>query len=321
MSRSPSPTQSSYSHYDEDTGEYAGTSGPGGGGGQTVCLWGDACGEQFKSADELGDHVNLVHVVEDRPKYTCKWRTCERRGMPQASKFALIVHCRSHTGQRPFVCDQGDCAKAFTRADALHKHQRAHHGMDIPMPGRGGNRKRKYTTRDQEAKQAQQQLQQQRGADDVPIGSPTLVSRSAVPLQQPPAHDRRDGPSPARQHSHQHHHHHHHQSQSQSQQPAHHKREHAHTHAPRMPPEEALQISRKYPDIGPWKAAYLIEKSKSRWIKRERDSLFDELDRYQREEGTAYYDKERALDEVLRANFGSAASELLSTMSPHGPSA
>jgi hypothetical protein len=36
-----------------------------------------------------------------------------------------------------------ECDKSFTRSDALTKHMRQQHNMNIPPPGRGSNRKRK----------------------------------------------------------------------------------------------------------------------------------------------------------------------------------
>jgi hypothetical protein len=47
-----------------------------------------------------------------------------------------MLHCRNKF-------DYAECDKSFTRSDALAKHMRLQHNIEPPLPGRGGNRKRK----------------------------------------------------------------------------------------------------------------------------------------------------------------------------------
>ena len=64
----------------------------------------------------------IEHIGVHKSNYTCEWATCSRRGIQQASRFALISHIRAHTGEKPFLCN-GGCGKTFTRKDALKRHQ------------------------------------------------------------------------------------------------------------------------------------------------------------------------------------------------------
>ncbi|KAF8582952.1 hypothetical protein K439DRAFT_1634862 [Ramaria rubella] len=84
-----------------------------------------------------------VHIGVHKSSYSCGWASCPRRGLVQTSRFALVSHCRSHTGEKPFVCSVSECDKSFTRSDTLAKHRRQQHNISTPAPTRGGYRKRK----------------------------------------------------------------------------------------------------------------------------------------------------------------------------------
>ncbi|KAG2002548.1 transcription factor PacC, variant 2 [Coprinopsis cinerea AmutBmut pab1-1] len=108
----------------------------------TPCEW-DDCGKPFTDLTALVDHIHNDHVNNQKSGYTCEWADCPRKSMPQTSRFALVSHLRSHTGEKPFICSLPECDKSFTRSDALAKHMRQQHNISPPLPGRGGPRKRK----------------------------------------------------------------------------------------------------------------------------------------------------------------------------------
>ncbi|ODQ77145.1 hypothetical protein BABINDRAFT_163869 [Babjeviella inositovora NRRL Y-12698] len=92
------------------------------------CQW-STCRYTFPELDLLVHHVIIHHIGTRQSQYTCQWRNCNRLGMPQPSRFALVSHIRSHTGEKPFWCLIPECLKSFTRSDALAKHVRTVHDV------------------------------------------------------------------------------------------------------------------------------------------------------------------------------------------------
>ena len=119
-----------------------------------VCDW-DGCpaGDQG-DMDKLVDHIHNSHIENRQKKYTCEWKTCNRKGLPHASGYALKAHMRSHTREKPFYCYLPgtlrslrhpfsrarsnllflECDRSFTRSDALAKHMRTVHETEALRP-------------------------------------------------------------------------------------------------------------------------------------------------------------------------------------------
>lgn len=70
---------------------------------EVTCQWND-CGETFNSLQPFIDHLHHEHIGIHKSKYMCEWTGCIRKGKPQTSRFALLSHLRSHTGEKPFTC-------------------------------------------------------------------------------------------------------------------------------------------------------------------------------------------------------------------------
>lgn len=103
------------------------------------CRWlGCKDNTTFKALGSLVSHLSkahLAHMAHISPvapiRYTCQWQGCPRFGIEQPSRFALISHCRTHTGEKPYFCPVPECEKHFTRSDALAKHVKGVHDLHL----------------------------------------------------------------------------------------------------------------------------------------------------------------------------------------------
>ncbi|KAF5101275.1 hypothetical protein D0Z00_000945 [Geotrichum galactomycetum] len=95
-----------------------------------VCKW-EHCEQVQPSLNALVNHLHNDHFGLRRAKYSCEWEDCPRKGIHQPSRFALVSHMRSHTGEKPFYCSVPECDRNFTRSDALSKHLRTVHETEV----------------------------------------------------------------------------------------------------------------------------------------------------------------------------------------------
>jgi len=75
------------------------------------------CTKAFGRKCELNQHISTVH--EDSGKHSCSY--CPKKYQRVGD---LIVHERTHTGEKPFVCDV--CGNAFTSLRSLRLHSEQH---------------------------------------------------------------------------------------------------------------------------------------------------------------------------------------------------
>lgn len=100
----------------------------------TKCLWEKCSDREQGNMDNLVFHINDVHIIPRQKKYYCDWEGCIRKGQPHTSAYALKAHMRSHTKEKPFMCQLPECDRSFTRSDALAKHMRTVHETEALRP-------------------------------------------------------------------------------------------------------------------------------------------------------------------------------------------
>ncbi|KAI0262073.1 hypothetical protein BC834DRAFT_829376, partial [Gloeopeniophorella convolvens] len=246
-----------------------------------ICQWED-CGNEFDDLATFIRHLHQDHIGVHKSNYTCEWATCTRRGLPQTSRFALISHLRSHTGEKPFTCELPECDKSFTRSDALAKHMRLQHGVEAGAPGRGGSRKRKRGDRDEPARPGTSAHAHE------PAGFTTFKVEPHAPSDAHQPSEPRGAATPgaddalARGRS---------PSPGDDALPAHLAQE--------ADPATGLIRGRS-----PAMVQYLLMKAKLRYATEQHSVLIEELRVARAEEGALRMGKDDALDSVMRMEFG-----------------
>ena len=69
------------------------------------CRWKD-CSMAFEDQDDLVRHIEKAHVEPKRSQddYVCMWEKCSRSQKPFNARYKLLIHMRTHSGEKPNHC-------------------------------------------------------------------------------------------------------------------------------------------------------------------------------------------------------------------------
>jgi hypothetical protein len=97
-----------------------------------ICRW-EGCNQEQPDMSLLVSHLHdshmNIHFGGRGARYICEWQDCPRKGAALPSRFSLVSHMRSHTGEKPYYCTIPECDRTFSRSDVLAKHMRTVHGV------------------------------------------------------------------------------------------------------------------------------------------------------------------------------------------------
>ncbi|KAJ1814890.1 Zinc finger protein ZIC 4, partial [Coemansia sp. RSA 2599] len=122
---------------------------------RAACAWA-SCRMEFASFHQLAAHLSKDHIAADSSlQPVCEWRRCPHAGPPMPSRYHLITHMRTHTGDRSFLCPFDACGKVYKRTDFLKRHIETHaasagtpapdpNAPDADYPGSAPRSKRRH---------------------------------------------------------------------------------------------------------------------------------------------------------------------------------
>ncbi|KAK9895390.1 hypothetical protein P389DRAFT_92650 [Cystobasidium minutum MCA 4210] len=257
------------------------------------CQW-EGCHQGFWELEDMVQHLHDSHIDNQAAKRPqCEWIECPRKGKPQTSKFALLAHLRSHTGEKPFVCPRPECDKSFTRTDALQKHMRVQHNESMPLSRKPPTKKGGKVDEALEAgpsipsAQSHEEVLDSSNAMYDPALLATGTPVTLAPIASGSATPRLTTPSSA-----------------PSQLPGQEEEE-------ILDDPEVAQAIESNPHIPPDQVRYLCYLARHKYAAQERESLQAELDLLESKKEDIQQDKDKMLDTIFLKEIGPEAEAVV----------
>ncbi|CAG9311540.1 unnamed protein product [Blepharisma stoltei] len=87
--------------------------------GQQFSCYYTWCDKSFNSKYNLKRHINATHI--GIKKFNCE--VCSKK---LVSKQNLTEHMYTHTGEKPFRCEEPGCGKSYRQSSQLSVHKKVH---------------------------------------------------------------------------------------------------------------------------------------------------------------------------------------------------